>query len=156
MTTLPPSLARNDVSSSSRVAKSKSPAAGGASRVKSCCLAELWSGKRDSNSRPRPWQGRALPTELFPRPRNQEPRILCTPLGKSRRVSPRSGFIVDSAANVLNFVNIIAYDVSLTFKLRPCHAQIRHHGNERRRGRDHGERHAEPVGRQSDEIPAIQ
>src|SRR5688572_14851348 len=26
-----------------------------------------WSGKRDSNSRPRPWQGRALPTELFPR-----------------------------------------------------------------------------------------
>ncbi len=28
---------------------------------------EIWSGKRDSNSRPRPWQGRALPTELFPR-----------------------------------------------------------------------------------------
>ncbi len=28
-----------------------------------------WSGKRDSNSRPRPWQGRALPTELFPRRR---------------------------------------------------------------------------------------
>ena len=26
-----------------------------------------WSGKRGSNSRPRPWQGRALPTELFPR-----------------------------------------------------------------------------------------
>ena len=24
------------------------------------------SGKRDSNSRPRPWQGRALPTELLP------------------------------------------------------------------------------------------
>src|SRR5207244_7980997 len=33
---------------------------------------EDWSGKRDSNSRPRPWQGRALPTELFPR----EPTIL--------------------------------------------------------------------------------
>ena len=28
---------------------------------------DLLSGKRDSNSRPRPWQGRALPTELFPR-----------------------------------------------------------------------------------------
>ena len=28
--------------------------------------AAAWSGKRDSNSRPRPWQGRALPTELFP------------------------------------------------------------------------------------------
>ena len=24
-----------------------------------------WSGKRDSNSRPRPWQGRALPAELL-------------------------------------------------------------------------------------------
>ena len=26
----------------------------------------VWSGKRDSNSRPSPWQGDALPTELFP------------------------------------------------------------------------------------------
>ncbi len=25
----------------------------------------VWSEKRDSNPRPRPWQGRALPTELF-------------------------------------------------------------------------------------------
>ena len=29
-------------------------------------LQNNWSGKRDSNSRPRPWQGSALPTELFP------------------------------------------------------------------------------------------
>jgi hypothetical protein len=29
---------------------------------------QSWSGKRDSNPRLRPWQGRALPTELFPRP----------------------------------------------------------------------------------------
>ena len=28
---------------------------------------EYWSGKRVSNSRPQPWQGCALPTELFPR-----------------------------------------------------------------------------------------
>ncbi len=28
-----------------------------------------WSGKRVSNSRPQPWQGCALPTELFPRER---------------------------------------------------------------------------------------
>src|ERR1041384_7244410 len=28
------------------------------------------SGKRDSNPRPQPWQGCALPTELFPRGRN--------------------------------------------------------------------------------------
>ena len=26
----------------------------------------MWSGKRGSNSRPQPWQGCALPTELFP------------------------------------------------------------------------------------------
>jgi hypothetical protein len=36
-------------------------------------LWKSWSGKRDSNSRPRPWQGRALPTELFP---HRRPRIL--------------------------------------------------------------------------------
>ena len=29
-------------------------------------LFRMWSGKRDSNSRPQPWQGCALPTELFP------------------------------------------------------------------------------------------
>ena len=29
-------------------------------------VAIIWSGKRDSNSRPPPWQGDALPTELFP------------------------------------------------------------------------------------------
>ena len=27
---------------------------------------KFWSGKRVSNSRPQPWQGCALPTELFP------------------------------------------------------------------------------------------
>src|SRR2546429_3932102 len=27
---------------------------------------EAWSGRRDSNSRHRPWEGRALPTELLP------------------------------------------------------------------------------------------
>ena len=32
----------------------------------------VWSGKRVSNSRPQPWQGCALPTELFPR----EPSII--------------------------------------------------------------------------------
>ncbi len=30
------------------------------------CRQKKWSGKRDSNSRQLPWQGRALPTELFP------------------------------------------------------------------------------------------
>ncbi len=30
-------------------------------------LSGIWSGQRDSNSRPQPWQGCALPTELCPR-----------------------------------------------------------------------------------------
>ena len=30
-------------------------------------VAKNWSGKRGSNSRPQPWQGCALPAELFPR-----------------------------------------------------------------------------------------
>src|SRR5204862_91196 len=42
----------------------RSPAITGRDR---CVIRGIWSGKRDSNSRPRPWQGRALPTELFPR-----------------------------------------------------------------------------------------
>ena len=28
---------------------------------------QIWSGRRVSNSRPQPWQGCALPTELLPR-----------------------------------------------------------------------------------------
>ena len=35
--------------------------------VKSLKSSKAWSEKRDSNPRPRPWQGRALPTELFSR-----------------------------------------------------------------------------------------
>jgi hypothetical protein len=30
-------------------------------------FSEIWSGRRVSNSRPQPWQGCALPTELLPR-----------------------------------------------------------------------------------------
>ncbi len=42
------------------------------------------SGKRDSNSRPQPWQGCALPTELFPqlkvkRRRLELPRLAALP-----------------------------------------------------------------------------
>ena len=34
--------------------------------AKSLLLFHLWSGRRGSNSLPRPWQGRALPDELRP------------------------------------------------------------------------------------------
>src|SRR5438874_4272395 len=36
-------------------------------RVAVLCYSFWESGKRDSNPRPQPWQGCALPTELFPR-----------------------------------------------------------------------------------------
>src|SRR5690606_31433977 len=35
--------------------------------VKSLSLRDLWSERRGSNSRPQPWQGCALPTELLSR-----------------------------------------------------------------------------------------
>src|ERR1700733_5258622 len=41
-----------------------------------------WSGRRDSNSRPSPWQGDALPLSYFRGPRGN--------VGKSRRHRPRS------------------------------------------------------------------
>lgn len=34
--------------------------------IKTTVFYKRWSGKRDSNPRPLPWQGNALPTELFP------------------------------------------------------------------------------------------
>src|SRR5271168_4889059 len=42
---------------------SRGPRAGQSSGGARC---DLWSGKRDSNPRPRAWKARALPTELFP------------------------------------------------------------------------------------------
>ena len=41
---------------------SASTTKGEPNRFSLCC----WSGKRDSDPRPQPWQGCALPTELFP------------------------------------------------------------------------------------------
>ena len=39
----------------------------------------VWSGKRGSNSRPQPWQGCALPTELFPHASSRLPGGLVLP-----------------------------------------------------------------------------
>lgn len=44
------------------------------------CLG-TWSGKRDLNPRPLPWQGNALPTELFPQKITL--KIVSVLLGKS-------------------------------------------------------------------------
>ena len=58
------------------------------------------SGKRDSNSRPQPWQGCALPTELFPpdivvkRRRLELPRLAALP--------PQSSASTNSATSPTN------------------------------------------------------
>ncbi len=59
ITTLPPS--RSGAARFSRARKRKTPTG-----RRGCYDQGIWSGKRDSNSRPQPWQGCALPTELFP------------------------------------------------------------------------------------------
>ena len=45
-----------------------------------------WSGKRDSNSRPIPWQGIALPTELFPQKSRPHYRDIAHAVKKIGRV----------------------------------------------------------------------
>ena len=60
MTTLPPRQERRPAPVARRPAQTKRESAGALPR-------EIWSGKGVSNSRPQPWQGCALPTELFPR-----------------------------------------------------------------------------------------
>ena len=47
----------------------------------------MWSGKRDSDPRPQPWQGCALPTELFP----PFPRKLASKILHFLRHSPECG-----------------------------------------------------------------
>ena len=61
-------------------------------------LFRMLSGKRDSNSRPQPWQGCALPTELFPH------------YLYKRGISPNAFAKVISFSDVANF--------SLSFFLR--------------------------------------
>ena len=41
--------------------KTTRPPKGGLSSVRQFAMKEIWSGRRGSNPRPRPWQGRALP-----------------------------------------------------------------------------------------------
>jgi hypothetical protein len=47
-------------------AQAKAPLLSNSKKKSDHGVALIWSGKRDSNSRPQPWQGCALPTELFP------------------------------------------------------------------------------------------
>src|SRR5438045_1528788 len=46
------------------------------------------SGKRDSNPRPQPWQGCALPTELFPQATSNLPAKMCAYKRRKSHPSP--------------------------------------------------------------------
>ena len=46
---------------------------------------DFWSGRRGSNSLPRPWQGRALPDELRPQAAPLLQRLWCLRPGSNRR-----------------------------------------------------------------------
>ena len=49
---------------------------------------KIWSGKRGSNSRPQPWQGCALPTELFPHRRACAPEAVTSAAHLTREGQP--------------------------------------------------------------------
>ena len=71
-------------------------------------LFRMWmSGKRDSDPRPQPWQGCALPTELFP----QYP--------KNRRISLNAVakviFFFDTANFFLHFFHVFHHDISFNW-----------------------------------------
>ena len=63
MTTLPPRPGCRPTQPS----RSRSSEKGEPHAIVTGSPSRSWSGKRVSNSRPQPWQGCALPTELFPR-----------------------------------------------------------------------------------------
>ena len=87
---------------------------------------ENWSGKRDSNSRPRPWQGRALPTELFPQ-RNANCKCGAVAVNPRRGNWTRSGS-ARPRANSRNRKPASAPQPAAAMPRRPCrNAACRHH-----------------------------
>ena len=67
------------------------------------------SGKRDSDPRPRPWQGRALPTELLPQPLNWS--VKCISLNASAKVA----LFFQTAKTLLAFFSKILKKTSLLY-----------------------------------------
>ena len=73
-------------------------------------LRALMSGKRDSNSRPRPWQGRALPTELFPLDAyNTFSRAICV--------------CKDTTFFRNNQIFLLLHTISVTYKTKTTHSR---------------------------------
>ena len=60
-------------------------------------VAIIWSGKRDSNSRPPPWQGDALPTELFPQ------------VATRRGLEPLTSAVTGRHSNQLNYRAVFTF-----------------------------------------------
>ena len=71
-------------------------------------LPEFWSGRRGSNSRPQPWQGCALPTELLP--------LRSTDL---RRHLQDTGAGEEARTLDLNLGKVALYQLSYS-RLEPC------------------------------------
>src|SRR5690606_34756297 len=60
----------------------------------------IWSGKSVSNRRPQPWQGCALPTELFPRVSRRSRRIRdAAHFGKMQILAPTSASQIEAPEN---------------------------------------------------------
>ena len=92
---------------------------------------KIWSGKRDSNSRPQPWQGCALPTELFPR-RAPSPKQTRNCRAGSRGVKKNRP---QNAAKALSGAS--KFRTSPQF--RPRQPQVHHHRPQRQHDRDGGQ-----------------
>jgi hypothetical protein len=78
------------------------------------CFPLVWSGRRVSNSRPQPWQGCALPTELLPRNLLSDPNIT-----RIIRIRNRRGFFTtypgagdESRTRDLNLGKVALYQLS--------------------------------------------
>ena len=64
----------------------------------------VWSGKRDSNSRPPPWQGDALPTELFPHHADTREKM-----ATRRGLEPLTSAVTGRHSNQLNYRAVILF-----------------------------------------------
>ena len=71
---------------------------------------KLMSGKRDSNSRPQPWQGCALPTELFPQTSEEEETRTPT---SQLTLPPQSSASTNSAISPTYFKHFIDHCIPL-------------------------------------------
>ena len=101
----------------------------------------FWSGRRGSNSRPQPWQGCALPTELLPRVFETvfvsfwdckgrhffiTSKLFCEKIQKKCIFSQKTGFFAQNKGKIHRFVcqekiKIISiYEKNSSLPFRPC------------------------------------